>query len=200
MIIEKNLRDLQIGIYQRAKNGRPCCGDSFLAGEYNERTVIAIADGLGSGEMARKASVLTISHLRKHWDGKPKDILGHCNEKLKGTRGAVLSMVSIDPQKEELSFCGIGNVQLIILKNDAQCMHGIPSPGFLAGLPVMGREDVFTFERGDTLLMYSDGFVLPSRWKELVCCLHSVSELIYELIKNINEKDDLTLIVARYTI
>lgn len=56
----------QIVTYQQNKKGRECCGDSYLSIETDTHFICALADGLGSGPLAKQSANRAMEVIRKH--------------------------------------------------------------------------------------------------------------------------------------
>src|SRR5439155_159371 len=96
--------------------GQSCSGDAHVVAPFPEGVLIGVVDGLGHGEEAAAASDRAVQTLRTH-AGEPEEMLvRHCHDALRGTRGAVMSLVSIRPVDGSMSWIGVGNVEAIIAR------------------------------------------------------------------------------------
>jgi hypothetical protein len=137
-------------------------GDGWTVSSDGPLTALLV-DGLGHGPAAHAASLAAISAL----GGRPPADLGayvrRAHEALRGTRGAVLGVCSIDPEAGELTYAGVGNVTGRLLL-DGESRGLISREGTLgtqapAPHPSIGRH---RWEPGTTLVLASDG--LRSAW------------------------------------
>ncbi|WP_173917754.1 SpoIIE family protein phosphatase [Halobacillus sp. Marseille-Q1614] len=146
-----------VSIYQKAKKGNYFCGDSYYYKETDEKFVCAIADGLGSGELAKDSSQAVMDVIEKYPDLEIESIITKCNNALLGKRGVVLGILNIDFKEQTYSYSSIGNIGIIIIDQDGNRSRNIPLAGYLAGYPRKLRVSRGKAERGMMFLMFSDG-------------------------------------------
>src|SRR5207302_625292 len=80
--------------------------------------LVAAIDGLGHGEGAAQASGLAVETLAREPSAPVDDQLRRCHERLKGTRGAVMSLARFDSDRSEMTWSGVGNVEGMLLRLD----------------------------------------------------------------------------------
>ncbi|MFQ3545174.1 SpoIIE family protein phosphatase [Halobacillus rhizosphaerae] len=153
------LNHLSISVYQQAKKGNYYCGDSYFYKETGEAFVCAVADGLGSGEMAHESSKAVMEMVEKYPDLTIESLVHKCNEALVGKRGVVLGILRIDLIAETYSYSSIGNIGVITLDNDGTRGRNIPLAGYLAGYPKKLRVTRGKVHPGMIFMMFSDGVV-----------------------------------------
>ena len=76
-----------------------------------------VADGLGHGPEAAKASEEAVRLFRRHQDDAPSTILSAVHAGLRHTRGGAVSVARYDREAERLTFAGIGNVAGAVVGN-----------------------------------------------------------------------------------
>lgn len=91
--------------------GEAANGDQWLIQRRPDGARVALVDGLGHGPEAEAAAIAAIDALRAAPDLPPVPALLRCDEALRGTRGAALSLLAIDTAKATLHFAGVGNVE-----------------------------------------------------------------------------------------
>jgi hypothetical protein len=84
-----------------------------------------------------------------------------CHEKLRATRGIVLSLAYIDPEHGMMTWLGVGNVQGVLMRADAKKGNGQEPLLLRAGvvgsqLPSL-QAAVLPIVKGDTLFFATDG-------------------------------------------
>jgi anti-sigma regulatory factor (Ser/Thr protein kinase) len=87
-------------------SGDGCC---YIAGK-NGAVYLLVADGLGHGVEAHRAVKEAVSAFRSFESDSPAEILRHLHHNIKRTRGAVATVVIIDPVQKKWKLCGIGNI------------------------------------------------------------------------------------------
>ncbi|HEX5416648.1 MAG TPA: SpoIIE family protein phosphatase [Chloroflexota bacterium] len=90
--------------------GEKVSGDAWQVDWSGEICRIAVVDGLGHGPAAAEAAGRAIAALAAHPELGPVEAIQTCHRALVGTRGAAMSVVSIDPGAMRLIFAGLGNV------------------------------------------------------------------------------------------
>lgn len=145
---------LSICTAQRAYLGETVCGDAFSMVR-DEKTLIALADGLGHGPLAAEAAVAFCRFVESRPGIGLRKLMTDATVQLSKTRGAAAALVRIDRQRGEIEFAGVGNIELQAVSKDPI------TPVSVAG--IVGREirkvHVFSYRihRGDLLAVYTDG-------------------------------------------
>lgn len=96
---------------------------------------LMIADGLGAGNKARETARVAVSLAQccclESPDQRKESLLSFittCHQKLKRSRGAAVAVVVLDRAEKKLSFCGIGNIRLVLAGSSHKsfcCQPGI---------------------------------------------------------------------------
>lgn len=130
-----------------------CCNQNVI--------LIAAVDGIGHGEEAANAAKMATSILKSGVDQPVISLIEECHERLRLTRGVVMSLASIDPVHGMMTWLGIGNVQGALMRNGAK--RGSVQDLLLLRPGVVGSQlpplqaAVLPIERGDTLYFVTDG-------------------------------------------
>lgn len=136
-------------------------GDRYLVRPVTGGFLIAAVDGLGHGPRAAEVAQKAVAVLENCSTTSVEHIFKHCHDELRGTRGVVMSLARLNIGEGTMTWGGIGNVQGIVLRADAQAKrvseslllrggvigYHIPSPRTVT-LPVVP---------GDTLIFATDG-------------------------------------------
>lgn len=196
MIEEVTTERLQILTYQSPKKGKSCCGDSFVIISDLDYTVIALADGLGSGERAKESSAAVMDVIHQYHHEELYTLLLRCNNSLKLRRGAAVAIVKIYYAAKEIVFAGVGNIKFITISPSGKTTYPLPKAGFLSGKPVTFPIQRFSYVPNSLFAMNSDGAVLiPSR--NLLNYQDSLNELLENVDKQNAYEDDATMLVGR---
>jgi negative regulator of sigma-B (phosphoserine phosphatase) len=138
-------------------------GDMHLVKAVNRGVLAAMVDGVGHGTEAAAAARIAISTLESNADNKGIVALLHlCHQSLKGTRGAVIDLVSFDGDQNQMMWLGVGNVAGLLLRARAGTAgwtrEGIPLRGGVVGykLPPL-QASVLPVGPGDTVVLATDG-------------------------------------------
>lgn len=192
---------LDWGVATVSLPGQKESGDLHLVKVCPNGALVAVVDGLGHGAEAATAAKLAVATMEQHSEEPVISILQRCHETLKRTRGAVMSVAFFNSVYHTLSWLGVGNVEGVVLRADAQANPGretILLVGGLVGfqLPTL-RATVTTVAPGDTLVFATDGIrngyaqeVIreegPQRIADRICTRYSKGT------------DDALVLVARY--
>ena len=109
---------LDIGVEQRTCPGETACGDAVRVSTTSNRTLIAVADGLGHGHEARRAAEAFCDALSLEEESIAQ-LLRHAHLAIAGTRGVAALLLRLDHDEGILSSVGFGTVE---------CQAIAPSP------------------------------------------------------------------------
>ncbi len=90
--------------------GETANGDAYAVRERDDGWTAIVADGLGHGPEAAKASEEALKLFRRHRDAPPAAILGAIHAGLSHTRGGAISVARYARDRGTLALAGIGNV------------------------------------------------------------------------------------------
>jgi phosphoserine phosphatase RsbX len=155
------LKRIKYDVIYEALAGEIECGDQYLIKETDDRTVIAVVDGLGHGEEAAIAAKKAIKTIDDYANESIESLFKLCNEALLDTRGAAMTIVHIDANYK-LTYMAVGNVTGVCWKIDesGNVMHhsfllegGIVGYRFTSSI----RAKELAVGPGDTLILATDG-------------------------------------------
>jgi hypothetical protein len=152
---------VEYGVAKFALPGQGESGDQHLVCCNHNGILVAAIDGIGHGEEAANASRAAAAFLRNSADEPIISLVERCHERLRATRGVVLSLASIDPGKRMMTWLGVGNVQGVLVRADAKKRNEQESLLLRAGvvgsqLPAL-QATVLPIVQGDTLFFATDG-------------------------------------------
>jgi anti-sigma regulatory factor (Ser/Thr protein kinase) len=142
--------------------GAEYSGDAWAWVRSGDLVTLMLADGLGHGPEAARASSTAVTTLHR-WAGlSPAESLGRLHDALKGTRGAAVSLAQLDLSAGRLRFAGIGNVGAR-LRTGGTWRALLARPGIVGvHRPATFREVEADWTEDALLILHTDG--LPSRW------------------------------------
>ncbi|MFD4575453.1 SpoIIE family protein phosphatase [Streptomyces sp. NPDC058417] len=142
--------------------GAECSGDAWTWIRAGDRLTLMLADGLGHGPEAARASTAAVDEVHRAAELPPAEILRRLDGVLRGTRGAAVAVAQLDLRAERLRFAGIGNVAGRLREGDSW-RHLLSRPGIVGvHRPAHLPETVLPWAADRLLVLHSDG--LPSRW------------------------------------
>ncbi|MFJ9718621.1 SpoIIE family protein phosphatase [Streptomyces sp. NPDC101213] len=137
-------------------------GDAWTWVRSGDLLTLMLADGLGHGPEAARASTAAVDELHRGAHLPPAEILHRLDIALRGTRGAAVAVAQLDVRSERLRFAGIGNVGARLREGDSW-RHLLSRPGIVGvHRPTRLPETVASWAPDRLLVLHSDG--LPSRW------------------------------------
>ncbi|MDX3517646.1 ATP-binding SpoIIE family protein phosphatase [Streptomyces scabiei] len=142
--------------------GAEFSGDAWAWVREGDLTTVMLADGLGHGVAAARASSAAVEQLYRAPRLAPAQLLRRLEGALRDTRGAAVAVAQLDSAAGSLRFSGIGNIGAR-LRTGAQWQPLLSRPGIVgahraAHLP----EHTAPWGKDCLLVLHSDG--LPSRW------------------------------------
>jgi phosphoserine phosphatase RsbX len=182
-----------------ALDGARESGDLHVVAPFPDGVLVAAIDGLGHGAEAAIASREAARVLAAS-PGEPLPMLfERCHEALRRTRGAVMSVASLDARSSSMIWGGIGNVEGILLRAGGARRESITLRGGVVGyqMPALRTSSV-PLAPGDTLVLATDGirsaFVggLPG----IRGTPQQVADAIFSGFTRVT--DDALVVVARY--
>jgi hypothetical protein len=136
-------------------------GDMALVKPVTNGVLVAAVDGAGHGHEAANAALIAVTTLKEHAGEGIAALLRLCHLKLKGTRGAVMSLVSFDGERNEMRWLGVGNVSGLLVRprhHPGATKEGMLLKGGMLGyrLPPL-QPQVIPILPGDTVVLATDG-------------------------------------------
>jgi serine/threonine protein phosphatase PrpC len=188
---------VSVGRAHDVATGETVCGDASAVVTSAQRTLLCVADGLGHGPNAREAADVACAHVVANADKPFEVLLRELDRMLAGTRGAALSLLTLEPADGRVLFAGIGNVELAALSRAH--IASPTTPGILG----RGFKSVRVWEHpladGDLFVLTSDGV---SNQFDLQSLAHLEPQVIAEaIVARFHRKhDDASCVVARVTL
>ncbi len=185
---------MRAGGFSRPFRGLAACGDKFLADQGAEGFLAAVIDGLGHGHEASIAAVAAVEAIRHAALLPVEEIVIHCHEVLRETRGAAVGVLKVDSVGKG-SFCGVGNIDVISLAG--------ASPGLFCSAGIVGhnmrrcRAMPFVMKPGDVYCLISDG--VSSRGDLRAALPGSPEEVARRIVETFGrDHDDATALILGF--
>jgi negative regulator of sigma-B (phosphoserine phosphatase) len=152
---------IQIGMSSVIPHGETVSGDASLVECKSSHALIAAVDGGGHGAQAAVASRLVLEVLTRDPNESMISLVRRCHRRLRGSRGAVMSMASFDANARTMTWLGVGNVEGVLVRAHTQPVLERESllltPGTLGYQLPSPRIAVLPVREGDTLIFATDG-------------------------------------------
>jgi phosphoserine phosphatase RsbX len=191
---------VEYGIAKAALPGQGESGDCYLVCCNQSGILIAAIDGIGHGEEAASASHTAASLLRSFADEPIISLVERCHEKLRSTRGVVLSIAYVDPEHGMMTWLGVGNVQGQLMRCSSRTGQAQESLLLRAGvvgsrLPPL-QASVVRVAREDTLFFATDG--IRKDFAETLTALENPQRAANRILNNYRSgSDDALVLVVR---
>lgn len=177
-------------------------GDQYVVICSRDGVLIAAIDGIGHGEEAANAANAAASILKARTDEPIISLVEQCHERLRTTRGVVLSLASIDTSHGLMTWLGVGNVQGVLMRADRKKGNALETlllRGGVVGsqLPPL-QATVLQITRGDTVYFATDG--VRGDFAQSLTALENPQRAVDRILAQFrNGKDDALVLVARLT-
>jgi anti-sigma regulatory factor (Ser/Thr protein kinase) len=184
-----------------ALQGQPVSGDLPVVAHFPSGVLLALVDGLGHGAEARTAAQAVGEVLTEQASESPPVLMQRCHERARRTRGAAMSVASLNGSTSTLTWLGVGNVDGLLWRANGE-KRALGARGGVVGyqLPPL-RPETLPLRHGDLLIFTSDGIrsdmaerIQLGRW------LDETPQAILDAIMHSCAKgsDDASVLVARY--
>ncbi|WP_342506678.1 PP2C family serine/threonine-protein phosphatase [Sporosarcina sp. FSL K6-2383] len=186
---------VEVYVYQAVKRGNRECGDTYFVQAEEDYFICAIADGLGSGPIARQSAQIIPKVLGEFHSETIDELLSRCNEYMVQKRGAAVAIMKIDHNRKTIQYSCVGNVRLYILHNRTKMIYPLPVMGYLSGRPQKLKTQQYDYQAGDIFFLHSDGVTLNSP-KAILKDSSGACELSRNVLQSIDDGDDATFIAG----
>jgi hypothetical protein len=144
-----------------AAPGEVVSGDAWNIRIEEGKASLIVADGLGHGPEAAAAAQMAVAVFRDA-RGSPSAILEHAHPLMRHTRGAAVSISTLDLQANTVVAAGAGNISGRIISGLSD--RSLMSQHGTLGLKIRTLQDAtYAWPAHALLVMHSDG--LQTRWK-----------------------------------
>jgi serine phosphatase RsbU (regulator of sigma subunit) len=190
------------GVAARSFPGEEECGDQYVVQRHAGGVLVAVVDGIGHGREAAAPARKAVDVITRHAGESLFTLLRRCDDALAGTRGAVMSLASLDARDRTLTWIGVGNVVGVLVRRDAEAYpsreHLLLRGGVVGDRLPQLHGAVVSIAAGDTLVFATDG-VDPSFLDALPSSLPAQKAADLIIAKHARDSDDSLVLVVRVT-
>ena len=191
----------RVGAVLVPKSGETACGDAWgMEKRADGGVTFLVADGLGHGPDAARASAMAVEVLHKYPEYSAIRLLDAVHAKLRATRGAAVAVIRHDPARGEVAFAGVGNIAATVVDGESQRAM-VSHNGIVGHNMHKSVEYAYPWPRGALLVAHSDG--LETRWDlgTVPGILQRHPAVIAAALfrKYTRKRDDVVVLVARET-
>ena len=114
---------LEVGMAMAPMAGQVTMADRHVVLTRTDGMLVAVIDGVGHGKFAEFAAVEAMRIIRDAPAGSLESIVEHCHDRLRTTRGVVMSVARLDANLGVLSWIGVGNVAGVVFRKRTGQSH-----------------------------------------------------------------------------
>jgi anti-sigma regulatory factor (Ser/Thr protein kinase) len=141
--------------------GEELCGDAWSCAGNDTQLLLMMADGLGHGPDAARASDAAVALVQPGSTFAPASMLQLAHGALHGSRGAAVAVACLDSAANEVRFAGIGNISVSLHGGD-RARHLVSHNGIVGSNMRKVQEFAMPLTDDAMLIMHSDG--IGTRW------------------------------------
>lgn len=183
-------------IFNAAKKGNYESGDSYHTVLTDDYFICSVADGLGSGPIARESSQVIPQILREYHHETVDQLMQRFNELMIHKRGAAVAIFKVDFNNKTLEYSCVGNIRFYLYrKTKDEIIYPLPVMGYLSGRPQKLRTQLYTYVENDLFLIHSDGVDLRNP-KSMMRKATVPEQLYSDILESIQTVDDATFITG----
>ena len=190
----------EVGAVAVAKKGETENGDAWGVELRDDGATFLVADGLGHGVEACRASALAVESLRSRSTDSAIRILDLAHGRLRATRGAAVAVIRDEPATGEVAFAGVGNIGAFIWDPATDRRRAMVSHNGIVGHNVARSQEYrYQWPAGSLLIAHSDG--LETHWEVArhvgLAARHPsiIAAMLYR--EHSRQRDDVVVLVVR---
>lgn len=154
-------RAMNVGVVRLAQAGETECGDDWYVRSDPNGWTCVVADGLGHGPLAAKASRAAIDAVKESPQASVTESIELAHQATMPTRGAAMGVARLNRQTSSLTFAGVGNIGAVVIGEGGR--RGLVSSNGIVGHNMRKPVEMTqTWGRQALLVMHSDG--LLTQW------------------------------------
>ena len=188
---------LEWGVAMRPLSGETESGDIAVVESSAGVTLVAVIDGLGHGPHAATAARTAADILQSGVGQDVAVLVRRCHQALEQTRGASISLATIDVGDHSMTWVAIGNIEGRLVE------RGFPNRSILPAAGVAGVElprlqpETLGLRRGSTLIFSTDG--VHTGFSDSLAASGSPQQIAERIMKEHGKStDDALVLVVRY--
>ena len=175
-------------------------GDLCVVWSPSDGALIAVLDGAGHGSEAAEAAHLAAGVLDAYTHESPVALVLRCHERLRGTRGAAMTLASLNLLDKTMTWIGVGNVEAVLYRatDDHEAERVLLRSGVVGyRMPARLKAEVVPLRDQDTLIIATDG--LRPEFADELALDGEPSVLASRLLTQYgNHRDDALVVVVKY--
>ena len=191
---------LEWAVEGRPREGETISGDAHVVARRPGGALLAVIDGLGHGAAAATAAETAAAAVEAHATDAPDEVLRNCHAALRGTRGAVVTVVALGAEDATARWLGVGNVAASIVReaDGERAVMMAPLAGGIVGATIPSLQvAVRPLRARDLVVLASDG--IPAGFERDIDVHRPVDEIARAVLADHGDgRDDAIVLVARF--
>lgn len=188
-------------VASRPLTGQTVSGDLHVVEFFGHGVLLAVIDGVGHGNEAQAVAKVAADILTKDAGASVISLVKRCHDALTKTRGAVMTLASLDIPGNTVTWMGVGNVEARLFRTEADISHpcehillraglvGLQLPAAQAMLMPLAPGDLMVFCTDGIQPGFESGINLTETCKQIADGI---------LSRHFKGTDDALVLVARY--
>lgn len=152
---------IEWSVASRPMANQTVSGDLHVVEFFERGILLAAIDGVGHGEEAHAVARIAADVLKKDAGESVISLVKRCHDALAKTRGAVITLASVDIPGNTVTWMGVGNVEARLFRAEADISHPcehILLRGGLLGLQLPALQaSMMPLAPGDLMVFATDG-------------------------------------------
>ena len=187
-----------IGAVLKPIRGEEVSGDAWALAQKDNTLALILADGLGHGVMAARASAEAISAFRRSKDQTATALLQTIHTSVRGTRGSAVAVAFVDRAASTVKYAGVGNISGVLIGGIRPLMM-ISHNGTAGHHSPRLQEFSYPLPEQALVIMHSDGLHTTWNLDEYPGLRRRDPSLIAGVLYRdaARDRDDVCVIVAR---
>lgn len=191
----------ELAIMGQPYPGESISGDAAFFSRQNNGFFAGVSDGLGHGYLAHEASAKAVQFSLQNSNHRLDSLILQCNEHMRGSRGATLSLARFLDETTQLEHLGVGDSSAHLYHFN-QSQRLVMTPHIL-GHPWPSRlmtSETFAISSGSILIMFSDGLKTGTSLDKQLEIMRQPAVVIAQwLLDNFaRDNDDSIVLVAKF--
>jgi phosphoserine phosphatase RsbX len=193
-----NATILDWGVASLPLPGETESGDRCVVEVFETGALAVVIDALGHGPEAAHAADVAVRVLEGHPREKPGVLLHLCHEQMRDTRGAAISVASLDWPRRTMTWLGVGNVMGVLVRADPEVNPRIKELVVQGGVVGYQLPNLYPLEvqvaPGDILILATDG--VRSDFTEILPAAMNPQRLADRILKDFATRSDDALVLV----
>jgi negative regulator of sigma-B (phosphoserine phosphatase) len=149
--------ELERGVAGTPHSDESRSGDVAVFAPLRRGGLVAAIDGLGHGDAAADAAEAAADVLEAHVAEDPQRLLERCHDRLRRTRGAVMTLAWFDLDALTMAWTGVGNVEARLVREGARHESPVVLGGVVGYTLPRVRLTRIALQPGDAVALATDG-------------------------------------------